>query len=97
MVLTTFISAILQILDTLINAYIWIIIIGTLLLLIQPSFSHPIVEIFDRITTPVYRKIRKVIPTIIGNIDFAPLILIVLLKFIDLFLIRLAFESLYAR
>lgn len=95
MVLTTLLSAVLQILDMLINAYIWIIIIGTLVLLIQPSLSHPIVEIFDRLTTPIYRKIRKIIPTTYGNIDFAPLIVVVILKFIDLFLIRIAFESLY--
>lgn len=93
---TTFFSAILQILSMLIDAYIWMIIIGTLILLIQPSLSHPIVEVFDRLTTPVYRKIRKIIPTIYGNIDFAPLILIVFLKFIDLFLIRIAFKSLYS-
>lgn len=96
MILLTLASAVLQILDTLINTYIWIIIIGTLVLLIQPSFSHPIVEIFHRVTTPVYRKIRKIIPTVYGSLDFAPLVLIIILKFIDLFLIRLAFESLYA-
>lgn len=95
MVLATLLSAVLQILDMLINAYIWIIIIGTLVLLIQPSFSHPIIQVFDRLTTPVYRKIRKIIPTTYGNLDFAPLIVIVILKFIDLFFIRIAFEALY--
>lgn len=96
MILTTLLSAILQILDMLINAYIWMIIIGTLALLIQPSLSHPIIDFFNRLTIPLYRKIRKVIPTTYGNIDFAPFIVIILLKFIDLFLIRIAFESLYA-
>lgn len=93
MVVSTFIDSVLQILSMLLNAYIWLIIIHSLILLFQPTFRHPIMQVFERLTTPLYSKIRKVIPTVYNNIDFAPLIVIVGLKFIDLFLIRLLLQS----
>lgn len=94
MIISTFIDSIFQILSILVNAYIWLIIVHSLILLIQPSFKHPIMQIFDRLTHPLYRQIRKIIPTIYNNIDFTPLIVIVGLKFVDLFLIRLLLQNL---
>lgn len=95
MVLTTLLDAIFQIISILINAYIWIIIIHSLILLIAPSFHHhPIMQTLDRLTRPAYFKIRKYIPTIYNGIDFAPLIVLIGLKFLDLFLIRLILQTL---
>ncbi len=94
MIIASFFSAVFQILSMLINTYIWLIIIHSLILIFQPSFSHPIMQVLDRLTSPLYQKIRKIIPTIYANIDFAPLIVIIGLKFLDLFLIRLFLQSL---
>lgn len=94
MILTTLFNAIFQIISILINTYIWIIIIHSLILLIAPSFHHPIMQTLDRLTQPTYSKIRKYIPTIYNRIDFAPLIALIGLKFLDLFLIRLILQAL---
>jgi YggT family protein len=41
-----------------------------------------------RLTEPVYSYIRKYIPTNFNGIDFAPVVLLIGLQFIDLFLVR---------
>ncbi|WP_027327284.1 YggT family protein [Helicobacter pametensis] len=94
MIISTFLNSILQIASMILNAYIWMIIIYSCILLFAPTFNHPIMQIFDRLTSPVYQKIRKIIPTVFNQIDFTPLLLIIILKFIDLFVIRLLSQSL---
>lgn len=94
MIFTLLFSSIFQIISMLINAYIWVIVFQSLILLFQPSFSHPIVDFLNRLTIPLYQKIRSKIPTCYVNIDFSPLIAIIGLKFIDLFLIRLILQTL---
>ncbi|MGB2553950.1 YggT family protein, partial [Campylobacter sp. MOP51] len=40
----------------------------------------------------VYAFIRRFVPTVFGGIDLAPIIVLLALKFIELFFIRLLFE-----
>jgi len=49
---------------------------------------NPIVQTARRLTQPLYNLIRSYIPaTNINGMDFAPLILLVVLQFIDLFIV----------
>ena len=90
-VLATLIEAFATILHTLINIYIWVIIIAALITFVRPDPYNPIVQILFRLTNPVYAFIRKMVPTLIGGIDLAPLIVILTLQFIDLFAVKLLF------
>ncbi len=87
MILATFLNAIIEILHILISAYIWVVIIASLITFVRPDPYNQIVQILYRLTEPVFIQVRRVIPTIFGGIDFAPLIVIIFLKFIDLFFI----------
>tara|TARA_R110000868_G_scaffold218576_1_gene469005 strand:- start:150165 stop:150473 length:309 start_codon:yes stop_codon:yes gene_type:complete len=44
---------------------------------------NPIVRIINQITTPIYRKIRRKIPTVFANMDFTPIILLLIIMFIQ--------------
>jgi len=88
-VIATLLEAIAQILHMVIQIYIWIVIIAALLTWVRPDPYNPIVQTLYRLTEPAYALIRRYIPTVIGGIDFAPLILILALQFIDLFVVRL--------
>jgi len=88
-VLATLLQAIAQILHMVITIYIWIVIIAALITWVRPDPYNPIVQTLFRLTEPAYALIRRYIPTVIGGIDLAPLILILVLQFIDLFLVRL--------
>ncbi|MDE6886611.1 MAG: YggT family protein [Helicobacteraceae bacterium] len=88
MILSTFLEAIATILQLLVNVYSWVIIITALVSLVQANPYNPIVQFLYRITEPLYAKIRKIIPTIFGGIDFAPLFVLIVLQFISLFFIK---------
>ncbi len=92
MILSTFVQALAQILHMAISIYIWVVIIAALVSWVRPDPYNPIVQTLYRLTEPVYAWIRRYIPTVIGGIDLAPLIVILGLQFIDLFLVKLLFE-----
>lgn len=89
MILGTFLGALAWVLSTLINLYIWIIIIAALISWVRPDPYNPIVQVLHRLTLPLYAKLRTLIPTSINGIDFAPLIVAIVLKFIDLSLVQI--------
>lgn len=90
-ILSTFIVAIAQILDMVINIYIWVIIIASLITWVQPDPYNPIVQILNRLSEPAYRFVKSLIPTVIGGIDLAPIVIILGLQFISLFVIKLLY------
>ena len=77
------------ILHSLINVYIWVIIIAALLSWVRPDPYNPIVQFLTRITAPAYQFVRRMIPTDFNGIDFAPLVIIIGLQVIDIILINL--------
>jgi YggT family protein len=91
MILSIFFDAVASMLHTLIFIYIFVLIVGSVLSFVNPDPYNPFVQIIQRLTEPVYGKIRKYIPTIYGGIDFAPFVLILALQFIDSFLVKVLF------
>jgi len=92
MILSTLIEAVAQILHMVINIYIWVVIIAALITWVRPDPFNPIVQTLYRLTEPVYAWVRRYIPTAVGGIDLAPLIIIFGLQFLDLFLVKLLFQ-----
>ncbi|WP_456322576.1 YggT family protein [Hydrogenimonas sp.] len=89
--ISAFIYALVNVVHTIINIYIWIVIISALVSWVRPDPYNPIVQTLYKLTEPVYAWIRRYIPTVIGGVDLAPLIVIIGLQFIDVFLMRLVF------
>ena len=75
--------------DSIINIYIWLIIINVILswlvafnvLNTQNRFVFAVLNATHQLTDPVLNKIRKFIPNL-GSIDISPIVLILLLFFI---------------
>ncbi|WP_297441221.1 YggT family protein [Sulfurimonas sp.] len=65
---------------SLINVYIWVIIIGALLSFVNPDPYNPIVQFLYKVTNPAYSFVRRFMRTDINGLDFAPLIIIVVLQ-----------------
>jgi len=68
------------ILISLVNVYIWVIIIAALLSFVNPDPYNPIVQFLYRVTEPAYALVRRFIPTTFNGLDFAPLIVIIALQ-----------------
>ena len=88
-ILAIFFNAVATILHSIIFLYTWIVIIGALITWVNPDPANPIVQILRRLTEPVYRKMREFFPTSFNVMDFAPIILILILQFLSRILIRL--------
>lgn len=71
---------------SIISLYKWVIIIAAILSWVQPDPYNPIVQMLYRLTEPAYALVRRVIPTVFGGMDLAPLILIFALQFLEIFL-----------
>ena len=75
--------------DSVINIYIWLIIINVILswlvafniLNTQNKFVFAVLNATHQLTDPVLNKIRRFIPNL-GSIDISPVVLILLLIFI---------------
>jgi YggT family protein len=67
---------------SLLNIYIWVIIIASLLTFVNPDPFNPIVQFLYRVTNPAYDLVRRYIRTDMGGLDFAPLIIIIALQVI---------------
>lgn len=76
--------SILQFINLIIGIYIWVVIIAALITWVQPNPYNPIVQFLWNVTEPVYRWIRRYIPTRFGSFDIAPIILILALEFLQI-------------
>jgi len=66
----------------LVNLYMWAIIIRALLSWVSPDPYNPIVRFLERLTEPVLRPIRKLLPPHRIGIDLSPLIAVLLIQFL---------------
>ncbi|QWU79916.1 YggT family protein [Campylobacter novaezeelandiae] len=89
MIIDSLILSLIQILQIIINLYMWIIIISALISWVNPDPYNPIVQILYKLSAPAYNIMRK-FPTRIGNIDLAPLIIILALQFLSILISNLA-------
>ncbi|WP_029520157.1 YggT family protein [Persephonella sp. IF05-L8] len=91
-ILANFIEAVSRILDIALTIYMWIVIVSALLSWVNPDPHNPIVRFLYNATEPVYRKIRKIIPTVYGGIDIAPIIVLFIIMFLQYFLVPSLYE-----
>jgi YggT family protein len=81
-------SALAQVLDIVLQGLLIVILINALLSWVRPDPSNPIVMFLDRVSGLVCDPIRRVIPTTMGGIDFAPFVAMLLIFFLRSFLIQ---------
>jgi YggT family protein len=67
------------------NIYMWTIIIRALLSWVNPDPYNPIVQVLTRVTEPVLRPLRKLVPPFrTGGVDLSPLIAILIIYFLEI-------------
>jgi YggT family protein len=90
-VIGNFLGALAQVLDVILNIYMWIIIIDALLSWVNPDPYNPVVRFLHAATEPVLRPIRRLVSFRIG-IDVSPIIAILGIMFLRLFLVQSLLE-----
>ena len=77
-----------EVLDVVLSIYMWVIIIRALISWVNPDPYNPIVQILTRVTEPVLRPIRKLVPPYRVGLDFSPLIAALIIVFLRSALIK---------
>jgi len=86
------IIALAQLIHTVINIYIWVIIIAAFLSFVRPDPYNPIVQTLYRLTEPAFEFVRRKLPfVVISGIDLSPILIILALQFIDTFVMSFVF------
>ena len=86
-VFANFLNAIAEVLDYVLWAYSWIIIVRALLSWVNPDPWNPIVQFLQRATEPVLAPIRRRLPTWRVGLDLSPLVAILAVMFVQYFLV----------
>ena len=81
-------SATAQILKIVLELYMWIMIIRALLSWVNPDPYNPIVQFLNSITEPVLYRVRQLIPMSSIGIDFSPIVVILVIIFLQSFLVN---------
>jgi len=87
-ILANLIMAVAKILSIVLTLYMWVIIIRAIISWVNPDPFNPIVRILYQITEPVLWRIRRFLPLQFGGIDFSPIILILVIIFLQNFLVN---------
>ncbi len=84
-----------EVTDIALNLYTWIIIAQAVLSWVNPDPYNPIVRFLYSVTEPVLRRVRSLVPTSFGGIDFTPMLVILALYFLRRSLVPTIFELSY--
>jgi YggT family protein len=88
-----FLLAIAWLVEYLLWAYMWVIIIRALISWVNPDPWNPIVRFLYQVTEPVLRPIRRRLP--MTGIDFSPIIVILAIMFLQRFLVPVLVNAAY--
>jgi YggT family protein len=86
-VINNFVGAIARLLDMALTAYMYCIIAQALLSWVNPDPRNPIVQFLTRVTEPVLRPLRRLVPAWRIGIDVSPILAILAIYFLQWFLV----------
>ncbi len=95
-ILANFIEATARIIQIVLTLYMWIIIIRAIISWVSPDPYNPVVRILYSITEPVLYRVRRWIPTGGLGIDFSPIIVILVIIFLQSFLVKTLLQVAYS-
>ncbi len=86
-VLAYFFNALAVVINIVLTIYMWIIIARAILSWVNPDPYNPIVRFLYSVTEPVLYAIRRRLPVFFSGIDFSPVIVILVIIFLQRFLV----------
>lgn len=86
-IISNFFVALAKILHIVLSLYMWLIIARAILSWVNPDPYNPIVRFLHSATEPVLYAVRRRLPVFFGGIDFSPMIVILIIVFLDNFVV----------
>lgn len=91
-VLANFLDALAQVLYFLLEAYMWIVVARAVISWVNPDPHNPIVRFLYSATEPVLYRLRRALPLYAGGIDFSPILVFVVIIFLQRFLVQTLYD-----
>ena len=88
--------AIAQVLDYVLWAYMWILIGRIIISWINADYRNPIVRFLYSATEPVLERVRQRVPVLVGGFDLSPVVVWIVIIFLQRFLIRSLYDFSYS-
>jgi len=86
-VLSNLLLAVAQVLQVVLTLYLWIVIARAVISWVNPDPYNPIVRFLYSATEPVLSRLRRSLPLFAGGIDFSPIVVLLLILFLQAFLV----------
>jgi YggT family protein len=86
-VLSNFMIALARIIDIVLTIYMWIIIFRAVISWVNADPYNKIVIFLYKVTEPVLRPVRRILPMRNMGIDFSPILVILVIIFLQYFLV----------
>ena len=83
-----FFGALGTVLNVVLTLYMWIIIARAVLSWVSPDPYNPIVRFIYNVTEPVLSQIRRRLPVSFSGIDFSPIIVLLVIIFLQNFVVN---------
>lgn len=87
-VLANFLIAAAKVINTVLWLYMWVIIARAVISWVNPDPYNPIVRFLTSVTEPVLYPIRRRLPIQLGGMDFTPIIVILIIYFLQSFVVQ---------
>ncbi len=87
-VVSNFLYALAVVIDYMLFFFMIIVIARAVLSWVSPDPYNPIVRFIHNVTEPVLYQVRRTIPAIFGGIDFSPVIVILIIYFLQIFIVK---------
>ncbi|MDO4768391.1 MAG: YggT family protein [Pseudomonadota bacterium] len=86
-VFSSLLAAAFYVADSVLTLYFWIVLVSAAMSWINPDPYNPIVRGIRTLTEPVFYRVRKALPfTYAGGMDFSPVVVLLGIKFIQIFM-----------
>ena len=87
-----FVSAVANLVNLVLLAYMWIIIARAILSWVNPDQYNPIVRFLYRVTEPVLRTVRDRLHTFQMGLDLSPMLVLLAIYFLKEFLVPVLYR-----
>ncbi|HTP42156.1 MAG TPA: YggT family protein [Nitrospiria bacterium] len=87
-VMANFLNALASVLDLALWAYMWVLVARAVISWVNPDPYNPIVQALYKLTEPVLNPVRRLMGGYGLGIDLSPMIVILIIYFLQMFLIR---------
>lgn len=86
-IISNFLNALATLADFVLSAYMWIIIGRAVISWVNADPYNPIVRFIFEVTEPLLSRIRRTLPVVAGGLDLSPMVLIMVIIFLQSFLV----------